>query len=290
RTSVGLMECKKALVKVDGDIEKAVDLLRVQGLAMAAKKAGRTANEGAVAAWVNAKGDAGLVLEVNCETDFVARTDDFRALVQDLVANFAASAYLAQSGLYEDVEALLASPFYRDSSRTIRDIIGDVVGKTGENIQLGRFGVINLSGRNARVQLYEHAGGRVTSLVGIEAGKPETLKNEKFLSLAKDLAMQVAAGMPRVPVAVKRDEVPEDILEEEKRIYHEQTLAEGKPENLVDKIVMGRLNKFFKEVVLLEQPFIKEEKQSVQGIIDGVAKELGEDIAPVMFFRFAIGD
>lgn len=290
RTGVGLMECKKALIETEGDLDKAVEALRVQGLAMAAKKAGRTAEDGTAAGWVNERGDAGLLLEVNCETDFVARTDDFRSLVNDLLAHFAASKHFSTSGAYDDTEALLGEAYYKDSERTVRDVIGDAIGKIGENIQLGRMGVINLSGRNALVQPYEHSGGRVTALIGIETGKLETLKDEKLLALAKDLAMQVAAGMPQVPVAINRDQVPEDVLEEEKRIYREQTLAEGKPENLVDKIVAGRLNKFFKDAVLLEQPFIKEEKLNVQKIVQSVASELGDEITPVMFFRFAIGD
>jgi len=290
RTGAGLMECKKALVETEGDLDKALEALRVQGLAMAAKKAGRTAEDGTAAAWVNEQRDAGLLLEVNCETDFVARTDDFRSLVNDLLAHFAASEHFSTSGAYDDTEALLNEAYCKNGSRTVRDVIGEAVGKIGENIQLGRMAVINLSGRNALVQSYEHSGGRVTALIGIETGKPETLKDEKFLTLAKDLAMQAAAGMPRVPVAVNRDQVPADVLEEEKRIYREQTLAEGKPENLVDKIVTGRLNKFYKEAVLLEQPFIKEDKQNVQKIVQGVASELGDEITPVMFFRFAIGD
>jgi elongation factor Ts len=284
------MECKKALVAAEGDVDKAVEKLRVQGLATAAKKAGRVAEDGTAASWINQQKDAGLLLEVNCETDFVARTDDFRALVQDLVAHFAASEHFATSGIYDDSALMLDEPYYKDSSRTVRDVIGEAVGKIGENIQLGRLAVLNLSGRNALVQPYEHSGGRVSALVGIEAGKPETLKDDKFLALAKDLAMQVTAGMPRAPVAVNREQVPQDVLEEERRICREQTLAEGKPEKLLDKIVTGRMNKFFKEAVLLEQPFIKEEKQNVQKVIQGVASELDDEITPVMFFRFAIGD
>jgi len=290
RTGVGLMECKKALVEAAGDMEKAVELLRVQGLAAAAKKAGRRASEGIAAAWVSEQRDAGLILEVNCETDFVARTDDFRALVNDLVAHFSTSRHCATTGLHEDPAELLAEPYGKDSSRTVRDIIGDAVGKIGENLQLGRLAVINLSGANGLVQAYEHAGGRVTTLIGVRAGKAETLRDQRFLALAKDLAMQAAAGVPEVALALTRDQVPPEVLENEKRIYREQTLAEGKPEQLVEKIVLGRLNKFYKDVVLLEQPFIREEKQSVQNVVNSVAHALGDEIAPVVFYRFAVGE
>jgi len=289
RTGAGLMDCKKALMETGGDLDKAIEQLRIQGLATAAKKAGRETTEGIAGTWVNEANDAGLMLEVFCETDFVARTDDFQGLVAHLQKHFASGERFAQTALYEDPEELLADPFFEDTSRTVRDLIGDAVGKIGENIQLGRLAVVNLAGKSARVQQYMHMGGKVSVLVGIETGKPETLINERFLEVAKDVSLQVAAGVPVVPVAVSRDGVPADVLANEKRIVREQTLQEGKPENLVDKIVEGRMNKFFKEAVLLEQAFIKDDKQSVKQMLDAAAKELGDTIAPVHFFRFAIG-
>lgn len=289
RTGAGLMDCKKALTESGGDLEKAIELLRIQGLASAAKKAGRETKEGIAGTWVNQDGDAGLMLEVYCETDFVARTDDFQHLVERLLQHFASGERFAQTAIYENTEELLAEPLFDDTSRTVRDLLGDAVGKIGENIQLGRLAVINLSGKNAHVQQYMHMGGKVSVLVGIETGKPETLKSERFLQVAKDLSLQVAAGVPVVPVAVSRDGVPEDVLANERRIVREQTLKEGKPENLVDKIVQGRMNKFFKEAVLLEQPFIKNDKQNVKQMLDEAAKELGDTVAPLHFFRFAIG-
>lgn len=289
RTGVGLMDCKRALTESGGDLDKAIEQLRIQGLATAAKKAGRETNEGIAGIWINEANDAGLMLEVFCETDFVARTDDFQGLVALLQQHFASGERFAQTALYEDAEELLAEPFFADTARTVRDIIGDAVGKIGENIQFGRLAVVNLAGRTARVQQYMHMGGKVSVLVGLEAGKPETLKHHRFLEAAKDLSLQVAAGVPVVPVAVSRDGVPADVLANEKRIVREQTLKEGKPENLVDKIVEGRMNKFFKEAVLLEQPFIKDDKQSVKQMLDAAAKELGDTVAPVHFFRFAIG-
>jgi elongation factor Ts len=288
RTGVGLMDCKRALIAADGDMEKAVENLRVQGLAAAAKKSGRDASDGLTAAWVSEDGSAGVVVQVHCETDFVARTDDFRGLVNSLLGHYAGSERLSTSGKWDCSEELLAESFSPDPTRTVRDILGDAVGKIGENIQLGRVGVLNFAGRNVFVQEYEHMGGIVTSLVAIETGKPETLKDPRFRALAKDLAMQAAAGIPMVAIAMSRDEVPESILEEEKKVYREQTLSEGKPENLVEKIVMGRLNKYYSEAVLLEQPFIKDDKLSVQKVVDGVAKEIGDTIKPLAFYRFAI--
>lgn len=288
RTGVGLMDCKRALIAADGDMERAVENLRVQGLAAAAKKSGREASDGLTAAWVNDKGDAGVLIQVHCETDFVARTDDFRALVKSLLEHYAGSERLSTTGKWDCCEELLAECYSPDKTRTVRDILGDAVGKIGENIQLGRVAVLNFAGRNAFVQAYEHMGGSVTSLVAIETGKPETHKDPRFLALAKDLAMQAAAGIPMVAVAMSRDEVPESILEEEKKVYREQTISEGKPENLVEKIVMGRLNKYYSEAVLLEQPFIKDDKLSVQKVVDGVAAEIGDTIKPLAFYRFAI--
>jgi elongation factor Ts len=290
RTGVGLMDCKRALIAADGDMDAAIEALRVAGLAAATKKAGREASDGLTAAWVNDYGNTGVLIQVHCETDFVARTDEFRGLVNGLLAHYAGSPRIHTTGRWDACDELLGENFSLDATRTVRDILGDAVGKIGENIQLGRVAVINLEGRNALVQAYEHMGGTVTSLIGIEVGKAETLENAAFRALAKDLAMQAAAGIPQVAVALSRGDVPEAVLEGEKKVYREQILAEGKPENLVEKIMMGKLNKFYGEAVLLEQPFIKDDKQTVQKVIDGVAKEVGDMIKPLAFYRFAIKD
>jgi elongation factor Ts len=290
RTGVGLMDCKRALIASEGDMDNAIEALRVAGLAAATKKAGREASDGLTAAWVNDYANTGVLIQVHCETDFVARTDEFRGLVNGLLAHYAGSPRVHTTGKWEACEDLLTENFSLDPTRTVRDILGDAVGKIGENIQLGRVAIINLEGRNAFVQPYEHMGGTVTSLVGIEAGKPETLADPRFRALAKDLAMQAAAGIPQVALSMSRSEVPESALEAEKKVYREQILAEGKPENLVEKILMGKLNKFYGEAVLLEQPYIKDDKQTVQNVIDGVAKELGDKITPLCFYRFAIKD
>lgn len=283
-TGAGLMDCKKALVEADGDKERAKELLRIRGQTVAEKKVGRTAQEGVAYALVNEIGDAGLLVEVNCETDFVARTDDFQALVQDLVSHFTSSSHFGATQLFSDPEPLLEEPF--ESGGTLRDRISEAVGKIGENIQLGRVAVLNLSGRPALVQPYMHMGGAIGVLAGAEAGRPETVAARRFRELLRDLALQVAAADP---VAIRREEIPPGRLEKERRIFREQTLAEGKPEDLVDKIVEGRLQKFYRESVLEEQSFIKEEKKRVSQIIAEAEKELADSIAVQAYFRFQVG-
>ncbi|OPX22950.1 MAG: translation elongation factor Ts [Planctomycetales bacterium 4484_113] len=283
-TGAGLMDCKKALVEAEGDRERAKELLRIRGQTVADKKAGRAARQGVAYAWVNEKGDAGLLVEVNCETDFVARTDDFQSLVQEVVKHVANSPRFETTQFSPDPGSLLEEPF--EGNGTLRDRISEAVGKIGENIQLGRVAVLNLSGCPSLVQAYMHMGGSIGVLVGAEVGSPDTLSAPRFRELIRDIALQVAATDP---VALRRDEVPPDRLEKERRIFREQTLAEGKPENLVDKIVEGRLQKFFREAVLEEQTFIKEEKKRVSQIIAEAEKELGDTIVLRGFFRFQVG-
>jgi len=283
-TGAGLMDCKKALVEASGDKERAKELLRIRGQTVAEKKAGRIAEEGVAYSWVNEQEDAGLLLEVNCETDFVARTDDFQSLVREIAEHFAGSSHFGATQLFSDPEPLLQEPL--GSGGSLQRRIGEAVGKIGENIQVGRLAVLRLSGRCAIVQPYMHMGGAIGVLVGVQVGRPETLKAPRFRELIKNLALQIAA---EDPVAIKRDQVPTERLEKERRISREQTLAEGKPENLVDKIVEGRLNKFFREAVLEEQSFIKEEKKSVSQVIAEAEKELGDTIVLQGFFRFQVG-
>lgn len=289
RTGVGMMDCKKALVETDGDMEAAIDLLRKSGLAKAAKKAGREANEGLIR--IHMAGERhGAMLVLNCETDFVARNDKFQELANGLVRYFASVELPPQCigtpAPPEHIETLLAM-HYQDS-QTVGDAIKSMIAIIGENMQLGQIVVERSAEPGDFLQEYMH-GNRVGVLVCLTCGKPETHHNPRFVEAAKDLAMQVAAAMPVAARAVDRDGVDPADVEHEKSILIEQAKAEGKPQEIAEKMVAGRLSKFFAEVCLLEQPFIKDEKMTVKAMLEEVGKEIGDTIHVARFHRFQLG-
>ena len=239
RTGAGMMDCKKALAAVEGDMEKAIDYLREKGLAAAAKKQSRIAAEGLVGSFVCKECATGALVEVNCETDFVAKTDKFKALVAD-VAEQVAKKNPA------DVDALLKQPFFKDESTTIEQMVTAATAEIGEKISIRRF--VRYEG--GIVESYIHMGGKVGVLVQAE-GTP----NEEVIH---DVALQIAAASPVAPEYVRREEVDPSHLEHEKEILIAQARNEGKPEKIIEKMVEGRIVKFYKEVCLLEQAFVKD--------------------------------
>lgn len=256
-TGAGMMDCKKALMETDGDKQKAIDYLREKGIAKAAKKADRVAAEGAVGAFVDEAAKVGVLVEVNCETDFVAKTDQFHALV-DKVAEHIAAENPA------DMEALNASTL---EGKSVAEFIQESIAAIGEKIEIRRFTRYETAGR---LTSYIHMKGKIGVLVDLSGGTAE---------LGKDIAMQVAASNP---VCIERAQVDPAALEHEREVLRKQTLEEGKPENIVDKIVEGRIGVYYKEVCLVEQPFIKEPKMAV-------AKVLG-DVKPLRFVRYQLGE
>ena len=267
RTGAGMMDCKKALAAVEGDIEKAIDYLREKGLAAAAKKQSRIAAEGLVGSFVCKECATGALVEVNCETDFVAKTDKFKALVAD-VAEHVAKKNPA------DVDALLKQPFFKDESTTIEQMVTAATAEIGEKISIRRF--VRYEG--GIVESYIHMGGKVGVLVQAE-GTP----NEEVIH---DVALQIAAASPVAPEYVRREEVDPSHLEHEKEILIAQARNEGKPENIIEKMVQGRIVKFYKEVCLLEQAFVKDADISVGKMIEQKAKGLNI----VRFTRYKMGD
>jgi elongation factor Ts len=290
RTAVGMMDCKKALVETDGDMEAAIDLLRKSGLAKAAKKAGREANEGLIRIHM-ADERHGAMLILNCETDFVARNDKFQDLANGLVKYFATVELPAQCigapAPPEHIQSTLLGMHYQDS-QTVGDAISGMIAIIGENVQLGQVVVERSTEPADFLQEYMH-GNRVGVLVCLTCGKPETHHLPRFIEAAKDVAMQVAAGMPVVARAVDRDGVDPADVEHEKNILIDQAKAEGKPLEIAEKMVAGRLGKFFAEVCLLEQPFIKDEKLTVKTMLEEVGKEIGDTIHVRRFHRFQLG-
>ncbi len=274
RTSAGMMDCKKALMANDGDMDKAIDWLREKGLAQAAKKAGRIAAEGAVVQYITESGKVGAVVEVNCETDFVAKTDNFMNFA-NAVAKHVALANPA------DIEALNAQKFVDDESKTISDMISDATVAIGEKISIRRFARYETTGL---VSSYIHMGGKVGVLVEVAT---ETADNEAVKELAHDICLQIAAAKPE---AVRREEVNSENLEKEKEIYRVKALESGKPEKIVDKIVEGQVEKYYKEVCLLEQVFVKDSDKTVKGLIAEVAKAVGSPIDVVRYARFERGE
>jgi len=288
-TGLGMMECKKALTESGGDLDGAVELLRKKGLAKAAKKAGREAKEGLIR--IHKIDDRhGAMLVINCETDFVSRNDDFRALVEDLAAFFAAAEVPPQCfgapASAEHIEEQIKGMAYK--GHTVGDELTAAVAKIGENIQLGNIVLERSEEPGDYLQEYLH-GNRVGVLVCLTTGKPETHQDERFIELAHDLAMQVAAAMPRVAEAVDRDGLDPALVDKEKEILIEQAKAEGKPPEIAEKMVMGRINKFFGEVCLVDQPYIRDDKKQVKEIIEAAEQELGDTVKIARFHRFELG-
>lgn len=271
-TGAGMMECKKALTEAEGDMGKAVDVLRTRGLAAVAKKAGRATNEGTVMALVSDDCTVGAVVEINCETDFVAINEKFKAYAEKI-----AKAALAAKPA--DVEALKAAEI---EGETVDAVITDCIHVMGENVQLARVEVAEAAG----VASYIHGAGKIGVLVtfDVEGIDPAS---EGFQKCGRDVAMQVAAINP---VAATREAVPADVVEHEMSIYKAQAAESGKPENIQEKIATGRLEKFFKENCLTEQEFVKNSDQTVGEYVAACAKELGGTIAVKGFVRFALGE
>ncbi|MBR5319722.1 MAG: elongation factor Ts [Peptococcaceae bacterium] len=258
-TGAGMMDCKKALTECDGDMDKAVDFLREKGLAQAAKKAGRIAAEGLVGACVSEDAKTGVIVEINCETDFVAKTDEFKELVNGIAAHIAATKPA-------DNDALLASEL---EGQTVAELITAKIAKIGENISLRRFALYETDGIIAS---YSHAGGKIVTLVEMKGGDA---------ALAKDIAMQVAAANPAY---LDRTQVPAAELEHEKQVLTEQARNEGKPEQIIEKMVVGRIEKYYKEVCLVDQAFIKGDDETVKGLLKAANAEV------VRFVRFEMGE
>jgi len=269
RTGCGMMDCKKALTESDGNMDKAIELLREKGLSAAAKKAGRIAAEGIVHAVV--ENGVGVVVEVNSETDFVAKNADFQGFV-DAVAKTIAKQIPA------DVDALL--PLKLDGSdMTVEEALRDKILVIGENMKIRRF--VRFEGV---VSTYIHGGGRIGVMVKFETGVGD---KAEFQTFAKDVAMQIAAAGP---LFLNKESVPQETIDKEKEILTAQAMNEGKPQNIAEKMVAGRIQKYYKEVCLLEQPYVKNGDIPVNQYVADTAKALGGDIKVVEFVRFEKGE
>ncbi|MBP1744022.1 MAG: translation elongation factor Ts [Firmicutes bacterium] len=274
RTGAGMMDCKKALNETQGDMEKAIEYLREKGLAAAAKKAGRVASEGLVKTYVSEDKKEAAIIEVNCETDFVAVNETFIEFAEN-VAKQAASSTAA------DIDAFVEEVYVADPSVTVKEALTNMIAKLGENMNVRRFK--RLTVENGVIESYVHGGGRIGVLVKVECGK----EDEVLAVIAKDVAMQVAATNP---LFLNRDAVDNDTLEKEKEIYRVQALNEGKPEAIVEKMTMGRIQKYYKENCLVEQVWVKDADYTITKYLQEKSKAIGSEIAVTEFVRFERGE
>lgn len=275
-TGAGVLDCKKALQEANGDIDQAIEFLRKKGLAAASKKASREANDGLVSAHISADSKIGVLVEVNCETDFVARTEDFQNFVAALVQQVATQLDVAH------VKALLAAPFIKNNSKTVAEQLTETIAKLGENVVVRRIARFDLRG-DGLLDSYIHTGGRVGVLVDVAGGSPD---NNKFARLVHDLALQIAAASPRY---VSPEEVPAEAIEAEKNIYRAQLVEDKKPDNIKERIIDGKLKKWYGEVALIEQPFVKDNDLTIAQLLEKYSRELGSDIKVRRFARFELG-
>jgi len=270
KTGAGMLDCKKALEEHGGDMEKAVDWLRQKGLSKAAKKAGRATSEGLVGMKVAADEKRVVIVEVKCETDFVSRGEKFQAFLQDVVN-------IVDAKVPATTEELLARSA---GTGTVQDMLTSAIATIGENMQIGR--AREMTAPNGIVGYYLHSNGKLAALVEIKAD----VVNDAVRAAAKNMAMQVAATNPMAVDAASLDAAA---IEREREVYRQKAREEGKPEKIVERIADGAVKKFYKEVCLLEQPYIRDDKQSIQDVLKAASKEAGTPISVVRFVRLQLG-
>ncbi|MBE9211167.1 elongation factor Ts [Plectonema cf. radiosum LEGE 06105] len=280
KTGAGMMDCKKALKETDGDIEKGIEWLRQKGIAGATKKSDRIAAEGLIETYVEPNGRVGVLLEVNCQTDFVARNEAFKALVQNLAQ---------QAATADSVESLLAQPYAESKDKTVEQSIAETIATLGENIKVRRFVNYSLSGdKQGVVDSYIHTGGRVGVLVELKCDSEAATTNEEFQTLARNVAMQVAA-CPNVEY-ISVDQIPAEISEKEKEIEMGRDDLAKKPDNIKEKIVQGRIDKRLQEMTLLDQPYIRDQSTSIEELVKQTGSKVGGEISISRFERYILGE
>jgi elongation factor Ts len=282
RTSAGMMDCKKALEETGGDMDKAVEYLRKKGIAKAEKRAGRAASEGRIVAIIAPDTKSAALIELNSETDFVARNESFGALAQSVAQ--AAFRDTANNAVVSNAAegSLMSQPWYDDASKTVQDVVKEASGKTGENVVLRRYARFTTDGT---IGSYVHHNGKVAVLVEVSGAS-----NESANQLARSVAEHVAAGVPTVAIAVNREDVSQDIVDRERRIFEEQAKSSGKPDNIVQKMVDGRIQKFYQEVTVLEQPWVRDDSKSIKQLVADMSKQAGAPLTIRRFVRFQMGE
>ena len=274
RTSAGMMDCKRALEACEGDMEKAIEYLREKGLAAAAKKAGRVAKQGLIVGKV--QGKQASLIEVNCETDFVAKNDDFQFWVNEL-------ALLIIEKQLTQVEDLLNQPY---AQGTVQSELTNKIATIGENMGIRRFAYYDVEPTSV-LDLYIHGGGKIGVLIELSLSDAQFENNEQVKELIHDLALQIAAGRA---LFISSDEVPAEVIAKEREIYLAQAINEGKPANIAERMVEGRIRKYYEEICLLHQAFVKDTDLTIAKLLVKVGKEVGCSISVKSFTRFEIGE
>lgn len=276
KTNAGMMDCKKALAECNGNMDQAITYLREKGIAKAASKADRAANQGIITTRISECGCDGILIEVNCETDFVSKNENFQNFVAILADTLAASsAKTLEEALAVGIDGI-----------TVDEYIKAKVIELGENMMLRRFARYTLDNENGSIASYIHMGGKVGVLVKVVTGKAGTAAQDSFKTLVKDICLHIAASAPR---SLCSDDLDPAIVEEEKSIYKAQLIEQGKPEALLEKILPGKMKAFYAQACLLDQGFVKDPAVAVSEVIAGVAREVGDDIRIVEFSRFQLG-
>lgn len=295
RTGAGMMECKKALQEANGDPEEAEVILRKRGIAGASKKESRSTKQGLISAFIAQDGKLGALVEINCESDFVARTEDFKALAADVAAHVGEAkpkfvrledVTESERANFKAHEALYEQKFTKNAAGTVGEFVKEKIAKLGENINVSRFVIYQIAG-NGIVGNYIHTGSQIGVLIEVHTGNSATSGKDEFRTLVHDLAMQIAAANPQF---VNKGDVPADILNKERAIQRDRALNEGKPEKMVDKIAEGRMSKFYEEICLLEQPFIRENTVSINDLIRTASSKLADTVTVSRFARYKVGD
>jgi elongation factor Ts len=279
QTGAGVLDCKKALEATDGNFDEAAQYLREKGLVAAAKKASRQANEGLVSVLVDDSGRLGAIVELNCETDFVARTEEFQSLAKVVVKQ------VAQEADLPDVQALLDQPFIDDQSISIGERLTQLIAKLGENMVVPRFARLERDG-NGLIAGYVHPGSRIGVLVDVSAAREDVARSDAFGDLVHDLALQVAAAAPEF---LSPDDVPEPTVEAERAVYWAQLAEDNKPDDIKERIVTGKLKKWYEQNCLLRQPFVKGDSLTISDLITQKSRELGETLTIERFVRYELG-
>jgi elongation factor Ts len=276
KTNAGMMDCKKVLTETNGDLDAAIKLLRERGIAKAGAKADRAANEGIIAARVSADGTSGLLLEINCETDFVSKNENFQSFVNAIADAVAASDAA-------DHAAALAVSL---GGHSIDDSVKAKVVEIGENLQFRKYIRFNAEAGGVIVS-YIHPPGKVGVLIEVGTTNPATAGNDVFKELVRDLTLHIAACSPK---GLSRDDIPTAIVDAERDIFRARLADSGKPENIIENILKGQINKFFAETCFLEQPFVRDDKQTVTQLLEAKGKEIGDTLTVKRFVRFGLGE
>ncbi len=276
KTNAGMMDCKKVLTETNGDIEASIKLLRERGIMKSAKMSDRAANEGVITARLNANATSGILLEVNCETDFVSKNENFQAFVAEIADA------LAKSSAADHAAALAV----QHAGQSIEDTIKAKVGEVGENLQFRKY-VRYDAAPGGVVASYIHLGGKVGVLLEVGTTKPETAGTDGFKELIKDLTLHIAACAPK---GLSREDIPQSVVDNELDIFRARLVAEGKPANIIENILKGQIGKFFAESCFLEQAFVKNGDIKVNALLEAKGKELGDTLTVTRFVRFGLGE